>query len=54
MLGAWDADPEKHIVSYLSEIGQILVGKTVGETVEIRDAETEELINVTVDSIEAI
>jgi transcription elongation GreA/GreB family factor len=54
MLGAWDADPEKHIVSYLSEIGQILVGKSIGEAVEIRDTDTEEMIKVTVDSIEAI
>jgi len=44
MLGAWDADPEKNIISYLSEVGQILLGKSVGEEVEIRDAETEELI----------
>lgn len=44
MLGAWDADPEKNIISYLSEVGQVLLGKSVGEEVEIRDAETEELI----------
>lgn len=44
MLGAWDADPEKNIISYLSEVGQVLLGKSVGVEVEIRDAETEELI----------
>lgn len=44
MLGAWDANPEKNIISYLSEVGQVLLGKSVGEEVEIRDAETEELI----------
>ncbi|MGC6466589.1 MAG: GreA/GreB family elongation factor [Akkermansiaceae bacterium] len=54
MLGAWDADPEKHIISYLSEIGQVLLGQAVGEEVEIRDTETEELIKGTVASIEAI
>ncbi|MDA7888067.1 GreA/GreB family elongation factor [Akkermansiaceae bacterium] len=54
MLGAWDADPDKQIVSYLSEIGQILVGKSVGDEVEIRDTDTEETITVTVESIEAI
>jgi transcription elongation GreA/GreB family factor len=54
MLGAWDGDPDKHIVSYLSEIGQVLLGKSVGETAQIRDTETEELITVTIESIEAI
>ncbi len=54
MLGAWDGDPEKNIVSYLSEIGQVLLGKAVGDTAEIRDTDTEELITVTIKSIEAI
>jgi transcription elongation GreA/GreB family factor len=54
MLGAWDGDPEKNIVSYLSEIGQVLLGKAVGDTAKIRDMETEELITVTIKSIEAI
>lgn len=54
MLGAWDGDPEKNIVSYLSDMGQILLGKAVGDTAKIRDMETEELITVTIKSIEAI
>ena len=54
MLGAWDGDPDKNIVSYLSEIGQVLLGKAVGDTVEIRDTDTEELIKVTITAIEAI
>ena len=54
MMGAWDGDPEKHVVSYLSEIGQVLLGKAVGDTAEIRDTDTEKLITVTVESIEAI
>ncbi len=54
MLGAWDGDPDKNIVSYLSDMGQILLGKAVGDTAKIRDMETEELITVTVVSIEAI
>lgn len=54
MMGAWDGDPEKHIISYLSEIGQVLLGKAVGDTAEIRDTDTEELITVTIDSIEGI
>ena len=54
MLGAWDADPEKNIVSYLSEIGQALLGKVVGDVAEIHDTDTEELITVTITSIDTI
>lgn len=54
MMGAWDGDPENHIISYLSEIGQTLLGKTIGDTAPIRDTDTEEQITVTVKSIEAI
>ena len=27
ILGAWDTNPEKHIVSYLSQVGKELTGK---------------------------
>jgi hypothetical protein len=33
VLGAWDTDPSKHIISYLSQMAQALVGKKVGERV---------------------
>ena len=42
ILGAWDSDPDKRIVSYMSEIGQALIGQTIGDTVEFRDLESEE------------
>ena len=42
VLGAWDSDPDKLIVSYLSEIGQALIGQKVGNKVDFRDLETEE------------
>lgn len=35
ILGAWDTNPEKHIVSYLSQVGKELTGKTVGDQVKI-------------------
>ncbi len=35
ILGAWDGDPEKHIVSYLTAIGQALLGKKIGDRVEL-------------------
>jgi transcription elongation GreA/GreB family factor len=42
VLGAWDSDPDQRIVSYMSEIGQSLVGQKVGDKVNVRDLETEE------------
>jgi len=54
VLGAWDADPDKNVLSYLSEMGQALLGKGVGETAEIHDPETEKLITVTIKAIDAL
>ena len=34
VLGAWDSEPEKGIVSYLSPIAQSLIGRKVGDEVE--------------------
>ena len=35
ILGAWDTDPQKHIISYLSQMAQALIGHTVGERVTV-------------------
>ena len=35
ILGAWDGDPEKNIVSYQSALAQALIGKKVGEQAPI-------------------
>ena len=35
VLGAWDGDVEKNIVSYLSEIAKALIGKAVGEEASV-------------------
>lgn len=35
ILGAWDGDLDKGIVSYLSEIAKALIGKAVGEEVDL-------------------
>lgn len=53
VLGAWDSEPEKKLVSYLSEVGKSLVNREIGETVEVRDETTEELQTLTVKSIRA-
>lgn len=34
ILGAWDSTPEKGVISYLTPIGQALLNKKVGESVE--------------------
>ncbi|MCX8108266.1 MAG: GreA/GreB family elongation factor [Verrucomicrobiae bacterium] len=36
ILGAWDFDPEKHIISYLSPIAQAMLNKKVGDEVELQ------------------
>ncbi|HEX8680359.1 MAG TPA: GreA/GreB family elongation factor, partial [Chthoniobacterales bacterium] len=35
ILGAWDGDPDKQIISYQAAIGQALLGRRVGETVNL-------------------
>ena len=35
ILGAWDGDPERAIISYKTAIGQALLGKTIGESVTL-------------------
>jgi transcription elongation GreA/GreB family factor len=53
VLGAWDSDPEKQIVSYLSEAGAALLHKAPGDQVEIRDHDTDQLRPWTIESIVA-
>jgi transcription elongation GreA/GreB family factor len=35
ILGAWDSDPEKAIISYMSVTAKELIGSKVGDTVRI-------------------
>ncbi len=51
VLGAWDSIPETKTVSYLSEVGKALVGRSPGETVQIRDEVTELMETLTIVSI---
>jgi transcription elongation GreA/GreB family factor len=51
VLGAWDSDPEKKTVSYLSEVGKALVGRAPGDEVLIRDAASEQMQSLTIRSI---
>jgi transcription elongation factor GreA len=35
ILGAWDGDPDRHVISYQTAIGQALLGHEIGETVSL-------------------
>ncbi len=35
ILGAWDGNPDRHIISYQTAIGQVLLGREVGQTVSL-------------------
>lgn len=41
ILGAWDGDPDRHIISYQTAIGQALLGKKPGETAVLPGGEVE-------------
>jgi transcription elongation GreA/GreB family factor len=51
VLGAWDSEPEKKLVSYLSEVGKALVGRAPGDAVQIRDEATETMHTLTIKAI---
>ena len=42
ILGAWDGDAEKDIISYKTALGSALVGKKVGDTVTVKTGSSEE------------
>ena len=35
ILGAWDGDPDRHIISYQTAIGQALLGHKVGDVISL-------------------
>src|SRR2546430_88646 len=41
ILGAWDGDPERNIISYQTAIGQALLGKKTGEVATLPNGECE-------------
>ena len=42
ILGAWDSDPDKNILSYQTPLGKKLLGKTAGETIVANISGTQE------------
>ena len=53
VLGAWDSNPDKKEVSYLSEVGKALMGLSVGDDAKVRDPETEQMQTLTIKTISA-
>lgn len=41
ILGAWDADTERNVISYRSPLGRALLGKEVGEVAQLEDKQFE-------------
>ena len=46
ILGAWDGDPDNHIISYKTPLGAALLGHKVGETVKVKIGAAEESYTV--------
>ena len=41
ILGAWDGDPDRHVISYQTAIGQALLGKNADETATLPNGDVE-------------
>jgi len=42
LLGAWDGDPDNHVISYKTPLGGVLLGKKPGDTVKLKAGGGEE------------
>ena len=40
ILGAWDGDPDRHIISYQTAIGQALLGHEVAEAISLNTGDS--------------
>jgi transcription elongation factor GreA len=46
ILGAWDGDPEHHVISYKTPLGTALIGKKAGETIKLKTGAAEESYSI--------
>lgn len=53
ILGAWDSNPEKNIISYKSGIGQRFLGSKAGESIELNLENEEEVTSCVIQKIRA-
>ena len=46
ILGAWDSDPEKEVISYKTPLGAALLGKSPGDEVELHIEGVDSLLKI--------
>jgi len=46
ILGVWDGDPERHVISYKTPLGSALLGKRQGDSVKVKTGATEDTYSV--------
>ena len=46
ILGAWDGDPDRHIISYKTALGAALLGRKAGDAVRVKTGTAEEEYSV--------
>ncbi len=46
ILGVWDGDPERHVISYKTPLGSALMGKRVGESFKVKTGASEDTYSV--------
>jgi transcription elongation factor GreA len=46
ILGAWDGDPEKQVISYKTPLGSALLGKRAGDTVKVKTGTQEDSYSI--------
>jgi transcription elongation factor GreA len=46
LLGAWDSDPDRHIIAYKTPLGQALLGRRTGDVVKVRIGASEDSYEV--------
>jgi transcription elongation GreA/GreB family factor len=46
VLGAWDSDPDKHVLAYKTPLGQAIMGKKVGEHVKLKIGNTHQELQI--------
>jgi transcription elongation GreA/GreB family factor len=46
LLGVWDGDPDKHILSYKTPMGAALLGKKAGDSVKVKTGNSEDTYEI--------
>jgi transcription elongation factor GreA len=46
ILGVWDSDPERHVISYKTPLGIALMGKKAGDSVKVKTGATEDTYSI--------